>query len=31
MKSQDTLKVFLALAVLVLVSAVSFGIYLLVR
>jgi hypothetical protein len=31
MKSQDTLKVFLALAVLVLVSSVSFGIYLLVR
>ncbi len=31
MKSQDALKVFLALAVLVLVSAVSYGIYLVVR
>ena len=31
MKSKDTLKVFLALAVLVLVSAVSYGIYLVVR
>ena len=31
MKSQDTLKVFLALAVSVLVSAVCYGIYLVVR
>ncbi len=31
MEAQDTLKVFLALAVLVLVSAVSYGIYLVVR
>ena len=31
MKSQDTLKVFLALAVLVLVTAVCYGTYLVVR
>ena len=31
MKSRDTLKVFLALEVLVLVSAVCYGIYLVVR
>ena len=31
MKSRDTFKVFLALAVLVLVSAVCYGIYLVVR